>query len=166
MLQSRRSTGWHCVSSRHICRSIIVQPDQQRCLYKISPDKLQMIYRHIFALCASQNVTAHAQSTSTTHFSCSSKCRRTSLYKSYHRVFDFVKSKSTGQGFNICAAIYVCYKIYNSTNNDVYIKYPPKKLILLINIFSLCTFSNIFPLGGDTPFYLISRRNRRFLFDG
>ena len=36
------------------------------------------------------------QSTSATHFSYSSKCRRTSLRKTYHRVFDFVKSKSTG----------------------------------------------------------------------
>ena len=41
-------------------------------------------------------VASHAQSTSTTHFSYTSKCRRTSLRKTYHRVFDFVKSKSTG----------------------------------------------------------------------
>ena len=60
------------------------------------PYKIFTIYKFHPSLCVSQNVTAHAQSTSTTHFSCSSKCRRTSLYKSYHRVFDFVKSKSTG----------------------------------------------------------------------
>ena len=49
------------------------------------------------------------------------------------------------------AAIYVVCTIYTPTNNDVAIQYHPKNLI---------------PLGGDTPFYLISRRNRRFLFDG
>ena len=58
--------------------------------------KPHTIYIHIFALYVSQNVTAHAQSTSTTHFSCSSKCSRTSLYKTYHRAFDFIKSKGTG----------------------------------------------------------------------
>ena len=52
------------------------------------------IYKHIFALYVSQNVTAHAQSTSTTHFSYSSKCRRTSLYKTYHRVFDSLNQKA------------------------------------------------------------------------
>ena len=49
------------------------------------------------------------------------------------------------------AAIYVVRTIYNPTNNVVPIKYLTKNLI---------------PLGGDTPFYLISRRNQRFLFDG
>ena len=56
--------------------------------------KPHTIYKHIFALYVSQNVTAHAQSTSTTHFSCSSKCRRTSLYKSYHRAFDSSNQKA------------------------------------------------------------------------
>ena len=49
------------------------------------------------------------------------------------------------------AAIYVVQTIYTPTNNDVLIKYITKNLI---------------PLCGDTPFYLISRRNHRFLFDG
>ena len=39
-------------------------------------------------------VASGTQLTSTTHFSCSSKCRRTSLYKSYHRVFDFSNQKA------------------------------------------------------------------------
>ena len=34
------------------------------------------------------------QSTSATHFSYSSKCRRTSLRKTYHRVFDFSNQKA------------------------------------------------------------------------
>ena len=43
----------------------------------------------------------------------------------------------------------------------------PKNLCLILNSSNQCAFSKflqyIFPLGGDTPFYLISRRNRRFL---
>ena len=42
------------------------------------------------------SVASGTQLTSTTHFSCLSKRLRTSLYKTYHRVFDFIKSKSTG----------------------------------------------------------------------
>ena len=76
-----------------------VQPHQQCCAYAISPQKYRnhihkiilplQLYMHVYA-----SVTAHAQSTSTTHFSCSSKCRRTSLYKTYHRVFDFSNQKA------------------------------------------------------------------------
>ena len=75
---------------------VIYNPTNNAVLIKYRNHKPFPIYKHIFALSVSQNVTAHAQSTSTTHFSYSSKCRRTSLYKTYHRVFDFVKSKGTG----------------------------------------------------------------------
>ena len=76
--------------------SLILQHTSTYVFIKYLYPKTHTIYKHIFTLCVPQNVTAGAQSTSTTHFSCSSKCRRTSLYKSYHRVFDFVKSKITG----------------------------------------------------------------------
>ena len=55
---------------------------------------LFVLYKIIFAMYVSQNVTAGAQSTSATHFSYSSKCRRTSLYKTYHRVFDSLNQKA------------------------------------------------------------------------
>ena len=75
---------------------VIYNPTNNVDYIKYRTPKPHAIYKHIFALYVSQNVTAHAQSTSTTHFSCSSKYRRTSLYKTYHRAFDFCKSKGTG----------------------------------------------------------------------
>ena len=68
------------------------------------------IYKHIFALYVSRNVTAHAQSTSATHFSCSSKCRRTSLYKSYHRVFDSLNQKVRVRAITSAPPIFVSMK--------------------------------------------------------
>ena len=99
--------GGHCVSRRHIWRVYNIQPHQQRCVYNIPRPKPYTIYKHIFALHVSQNVTAHAQSTSTTHFSYSSKYRRTSLYKSYHRVFDSLNQKARVRAITSAPPIFV-----------------------------------------------------------
>ena len=72
---------------------VIYNPTNNADYIQYLAQKPHTIYKHIFALYVSRNVTAHAQSTSTTHFSCSSKCRRTSLYKTYHRIFDFSNQK-------------------------------------------------------------------------
>ena len=68
------------------------------------------------------------------------------------------------------AAIYVVCTIYTPTNNDVPIQYlhqlSNQKNYHTHHCVSSKFFTLIIPVGGDTPFYLISRRNQRFLFDG
>ncbi len=104
------------------------------------------IYKHIFALYVFRNVTAHAQSTSATHFSCSSKCRRTSLYKSYHRVFDSLNQKARVRAITF-APPYMTFKPFTS---------PPT---------TMCQYSispNPNPIGGDTPFYAFGYKIKDF----
>ena len=72
------------------------------------------------------SVTAHAQSTSTTHFSCSSKCRRTSLYKSYHRVFDFSNQKARVRALTFTPPYITLIQFSHSTNPAVFINISPK----------------------------------------
>ena len=69
-----------------------------------------------------------------------------------------------------CAAHFCVHGICNITNNCAPIKYKTKisEQIFTSNI--ILYFKKfipfILPLGGDTPFYLISRRNQRFLLNG
>ena len=73
-------------------------------------------------------------------------------------------------GASHCAAHFCVYKICINTNNVVTIKYRNQNLKPYLQHTHQCVSSKfilpILPLGGDTPFYLISQRNRRFLFDG
>ena len=102
------------------------------------PYKIFTIYKFHPSLCVSQNVTAHAQSTSTTHFSCSSKCRRTSLYKSYHRVFDFSNQKARVRAImlrrHICRLRNIqthqqrCVHKINSPKNSYQISRNPRRI--------------------------------------
>ena len=64
------------------------------------------------------------------------------------------------------AAHFCVFWICNITNNGAPIKYITKPLYHIYNQYVFKIYPTHFPLGGDTPFYLISRRNRRFLFDG
>ena len=58
MLQSQNVARRFCESSRHISRLYNLQSHQQRFAYTISNQKPHIIYKHIFALYVSQNVTA------------------------------------------------------------------------------------------------------------
>ena len=67
------------------------------------------------------------------------------VYVSIHFYNLAIASVTAG---TVCPAAHFCvYGICISNNNADFIQYLPK------------TFSNIFTFGGDTPFYLISRRN-------
>ena len=92
-IEPKRQNNYHPTLSAYPT-FVVITTYNHRCIYKIYNPKPHTVYKHIFALYVSQNVTAHAQSTSTTHFSYSSKCRRTSLYKTYHRVFDSLNQKA------------------------------------------------------------------------
>ena len=118
----------------------------------ITPKPLT-VYKYIFALSISQNVTAHAQSTSTTHFSYSSKCRRTSLYKSYHRVFDFLNQKVRVRAITFAPPymLYIKYKTppttlitYNISPNLTSTKKPHAFLRAVFNLFLLCFYKQTF----------------------
>ena len=65
---------------------------------------------------------ARLQSTSATHFSCSSKYRRTPLQKTYHRVFDFLNQKARVRA-NFCyKRLISCFR-----RCDVFINTPHSK---------------------------------------
>ena len=170
------------MSCRHICHSNNLQPHQQRCVYKISPQKPHTIYKLIFALHVSYISSTHSPSwrryTFLSHLTTKSKISVRWIKKlvaatcgvcvSIHLYNLAIVTVTAG---TVCpAAIYVVRTIYNPTNNVVPIQYLPQNPIQFIHISSLYTFPifppPIIPFGGDTPFYLISRRNQRFLFDG
>ena len=77
MLQTQDVAGRHCVSSRK--KSLTPK------IFHLSVSHRKFLANYFFA---------RLQSTSATHFSCSSKYRRTPLQKTYHRVFDFLNQKA------------------------------------------------------------------------
>ena len=55
-------------------------------------------------------IFARLQSTSATHFSYTSKCRRTSLRKTYHRVFDFSNQKARVRAIFCDKRVITCFR--------------------------------------------------------
>ena len=122
----------------HDC--VIYNPTNNAVPIKYRNQKPHTIYKQIFALYVSRNVTAHAQSTSTTHFSCSLKCRRTSLYKSYHRAFDSSNQKARVRAIT-SAPPYMPFIQYTTPPPTLTVyNIETKNHIPFINISSLCTF--------------------------
>ena len=154
---------------------------QQRCAYIISPQTSNHFSTNP-SLCVSKIYSIHSPSWRrypfSSHITTKSKISTSPVKKLVAATDDVYASihfynlaiASVTPGAVRPRAIYHDYAIYNPTNNAVCIKYLAQKPHTIFRpIFAMRTLEispPILPLGGDTPFYLISQRNRRFLFDG
>ena len=126
-------TAGSCESRRHICRSYILHPHQQRCAYTISPQKPHpSLRRYTFLshLTTKSKISVRwiKKLVAATYGVCMFIHKLSPPHITPIIIYPFIFATNA---YVICnggshpAAIYVVRTIYNPTNNDVPIQYHP-----------------------------------------